>query len=313
VTLLKSLVLVLIPATLCAADLPKQTVGHYQITLRLPPDGLYAREEAQIEFRIEDTARSDPLTGFAPVIRASPDAMIDMPEMPAMAKFSETAHAEGVPGDYGIHPTFAHGGAYRLRIITHPPGGDAFPVEFPLTVLDAEQASKRKPQPPRYTMDVSAQPRKPKAGEPAELRLTVRDRDNGNAVVTSFETVHEALLHLVVVRRDLSRFAHEHPALDPDGTFHLTYTFTAGGEYRLFADLAPKGAGGQILAAKLSVAGPEGAGFDIRNTDAPRTRQAGDCSVNMGEPPCPRVRPSASFSRSIRSAAWNRTWARWVT
>ena len=64
-----------------------------------------------------------------------------MPEMPGMPKFTETAHAEGVPGDYGIHPTFAHGGAYRLKLTIHPPAAEAFTVEFPLEVLDASERS----------------------------------------------------------------------------------------------------------------------------------------------------------------------------
>ena len=86
----------------------------------------------QIEFRIEDTTRPDPLTVYTAVIRATPEAVIDMPAMAGMPPFTETAHAEGTPGDYGIHPTFAHGGEFRLRL-TIQPGAIA---EFPLTVLD---------------------------------------------------------------------------------------------------------------------------------------------------------------------------------
>lgn len=96
----------LILAWSCAA-------ARYQITLRLPPAGLFAREEMQIEFRVEDTSRPDPLGGFAPVVRAAAEASIDMPAMSGMPKFAEAAHAEDTPGDYGIHPTFAHGGEYR--------------------------------------------------------------------------------------------------------------------------------------------------------------------------------------------------------
>ena len=83
----KALSLLLCVSAAAAAD-------RYQVTLRLPPGGLYAREEMQIELRVEDTTRPDPLGGFAPVIRAAPEATIDMPEMPKMPKFVETAHAE---------------------------------------------------------------------------------------------------------------------------------------------------------------------------------------------------------------------------
>jgi hypothetical protein len=287
---------ILLPAAF-AADAPQQRAGNYQVTVRLPADGLYPQEEMPIEFRVEDTSRPDSLTGFAPVVRATAEAIIDMPEMPSMPKFSETAHAEGTPGDYGIHPAFAHGGEFRLRLAIHPPAGEPFQVEFPLHVLDAGSAAHRKPQPPRYSLEVSAKPKKPKAGEPAELRLVVRDRDNANAVVSTFETVHERLLHLVIVRRDLSQFAHMHPVAGPDGSFQLAYTFAAGGDYRLFADVAPKGAGGQILAAKLSVSGSESGGFDIHQAWSERARSegpqpsatqpsatAGDCRIALDSP-----------------------------
>jgi hypothetical protein len=226
----------------------------YQITLRLPPDGLYAREEMQIEFRVEDTTRPDPVGGFTPVVRLTPAATIDMPEMPGMPQIVETAHPEGTPGEYGIHPTFAHGGEYRLRLEIRPPGGEAFTREFPLPVKDADP--KRKPAPPRFTLELTAEPKRPKAGEPVELRLEVRDRENAKDTVKAFEIVHEKPMHLIVVRKDLAHFAHEHPALE-GGVFRLRHTFASGGEYRVFADVAPRGAGGQVLMAKLRVAGSE--------------------------------------------------------
>ena len=241
--------LALLPCLVSAAEAARQNAGPYLVTLRLPPDGLYAQEEMQIEFRIEDTTRPDPLTVYTAVIRATPEAVIDMPAMTGMPPFTETAHAEGTPGDYGIHPTFAHGGEFRLRI-TIQPGAIA---EFPLTVLDS--AVRRKRLPPRYTLELTTDPRKPKAGEPVEFRLTVRDRDSRNLPAPAYDVMHEKLLHLILVRRDLVHFAHEHPTLGPDGVFRLRYTFASGGEYSIFADVAPKGAGAQTLYAPLSVSG----------------------------------------------------------
>jgi len=259
-----------------AADQPQRTYGHYQVTLRLPEAGLFAGEEMEIEFRVTDTARPDPVTGFAPVIRALPEATIDMPAMPGMPKFSATAHPEGVPGDYGIHPSFAHGGEYRLHVLVRPPGGEAFTVEFPLAVADA--AVNRKAA-PRFRLEISTQPKNPQAGQQVELRLMVRDRDN--SAVRDFDTVHEALMHLVIVRRDLSGFAHEHPVISADGTFRLSYKFPSGGEYRLFADLAPKGSGGQIAAAQLKVDGNRGAAFNLRTAASNRSQKAGDTVVEL--------------------------------
>jgi hypothetical protein len=176
-----------------------------------------------------------------------------------MPVYREQAHAEGVPGDYGVHPTFAHGGTYRMRLnITPPGGGPAFDSEFPLQVADAVEGRRRRLAiPPRFTMECSSSPRRPKAGEPVDLRFVIRDRDNPKAAVRAIETVHEALLHLIVVRADLSHFAHEHPEQQPDGSFVLKYIFPSGGDFRLFADVAPKGAGSQILSARVQVSGPK--------------------------------------------------------
>jgi hypothetical protein len=91
------------------------------------------------------------------------------------------------------------------------------------------------------------------------LQLTVRERDNPKTPLTAFDTTHEELLHLIIVRADLAHFAHIHPALGADGVFRIRHEFPAGGEYHLFADVAPKGAGSQVLMARLKVTGSPGA------------------------------------------------------
>src|SRR5439155_9583261 len=58
----------------------------------------------------------------------------------------------------------------------------------------------------------------------------------------------------------LAYFQHVHPEFDAaSGTFTLNYTFPSGGDYRIFLDTAPKGAGSQILLLPLNVQGPPGA------------------------------------------------------
>ena len=42
-------------------DVVTEDVSRYQVTLRLPPGGLYAGEEMHIELRVEDLTRPDPL------------------------------------------------------------------------------------------------------------------------------------------------------------------------------------------------------------------------------------------------------------
>jgi hypothetical protein len=243
----------LIASALLAADIPPQVSGKYEVILRLPQDGLVAGEEMEIELRISDRSRNDPVMGNAPVVRASVTGVIEMPAMPAMPKIEEQAHPESIAGDYGIHPTFAHAGEFRLTVNVTPSGGDPFAVQFPLSVNDADPHRKRIP--PAYRLELTTLPKNPKAGELVELQLRVRHRDRPKEVVAAFDLAHERYLHLVIVRSDLTCFSHQHPDVGPDGVFRLRHLFSDGGDYRLFADVAPKGAGSQMLPATVKVEG----------------------------------------------------------
>jgi len=226
--------------------------GPYEVTLRPPAGGLFAQEEMQIEYRVVDTSRVDPLLGPAAVIRAQTSSRITMPSMAGMPALTETAHPEGIPGEYGIHPFFPHGGDYLLTLNITPPEAAPFTVTFPLTVADANPSRRRAPSP--FTLELKTSPSSPTAGVPVALRFTIRRRQP-RQTVKEFELQHERLFHLILVSRDLTRFAHEHPTSQPDGSFLLTHTFLDPGEYHLFADVAPTGAGGQVLLAKLKVGG----------------------------------------------------------
>lgn len=237
--------------------------GKYEVSLRLPVDGLAAQEEMQIEYRVVDATQVDAVMGAGPVIRALARSVIDMPTMPGMAKMTESAHPEGVPGEYGVHPTFPHGGEYRLQLFISPPGGSEFTVSFPLQVGDAVTAKNRKAKPRPFYAEIRATPKSPKAGEPAELEVSVFSRTAGNARVKEFDIQHERPMHLIVVREDLGVFSHEHPEPAADGSFRLRFAFPHAGEYTLFVDVAPKGAGGQVLPVRLKVGGKKSERFAI--------------------------------------------------
>ncbi len=219
----------LLTLAVCAGPL----LARYEVTLRLPADGLYSGEEMQIELRITDPTKEDPLMGATPVVRAKILSEIDMPAMRGMAVVREVAHPEGVPGDYGLHPTFAHGGEYRLRLTIEPVGEAAFVKEFKLEVGD-ERPKKAKGVSP-FKLKVE------KAGQGLEIRIS-----DASGPVKDFDTVHERKLHFIVVTKDLKSFAHVHPELRPDGSFLLQEPLISG-DLRLFADFAPKGKGGQVL------------------------------------------------------------------
>ena len=259
----RSFLLFLVALAACAQ--PKRA-GNYEVTLRLPAEGLFAGEEMQIEFRVADASKPDPLMGSAPVIRAEARSVIDMPAMPGMSKINEVAHPEGVPGDYGLHPTFAHGGEYRLRLSIQPPGGETFSVEYVLDVKDADSQRSKAAAFKPYRLEFVTNPKRVRTGEPAELRLriyAVPNPANPNAAkidprkaLTDFDINHEKKLHLIVVHaKDFLPFAHLHPELEADGTFVARHTFTSPGDYSVFADVAPKGAGAQVLQTKLAVTG----------------------------------------------------------
>ncbi len=263
-------VLAALALAILAADPPKQRQGPYEITLMLPPAGLYAEEEMEIEFRVENVETLDSAGAPTPLLWGRIRGEADMPSMPSMAKFDEIAHREGIPGVFGVHPVFPHGGDYRLCLTILPPEvqpvGDSRPAtayafDFPLTVYDA--ASSPTPVPRRirpYELEVALAPKHPVAGEPVDIDLAVRIAASfERREVTAFDVQHEKLMHVFVVRDDLAYFAHEHPELTGPGAFRLRYRFPAPGRYRIFADVAPKDAGAQVLSAVVSVGGEAGA------------------------------------------------------
>ncbi len=59
--------------------------------------------------------------------------------------------------------------------------------------------------------------------------------------LTDYELVQERMLHLFLLRDDLSGFQHLHPTLAPDGLWSTAVDLDDGGAYRFFAEFTPKG------------------------------------------------------------------------
>jgi len=91
-----------------------------------------------------------------------------------------------------------------------------------------------------------------RVGEPRELRFRIEAADG--STVRDFDRTHERDLHLIVVRRDGTRFQHLHPEMDAAGTWVTALTLPAGGVYRVFADFSVDGES-RTLAADLFVPG----------------------------------------------------------
>ena len=85
-------------------------------------------------------------------------------------------------------------------------------------------------------------------------RFTFRILDSSGRPVTSFQRYHEKLLHLIVVRRDLTGYQHLHPVLADDGTWSTRLRLPQAGAYRAFTDFVTP-AGAQILGVDLFASG----------------------------------------------------------
>lgn len=105
-----------------------------------------------------------------------------------------------------------------------------------------------------YGFDVDIEPPVLHPGD--EASLTLRATDPAGKPVTSYEIVHEKLIHLFVVSQDLEFFAHIHPVFD-GSAFHIRVRLPRPGMYRLLADYYPSGSVPQLSLATLFVKGPE--------------------------------------------------------
>ncbi|WP_425247685.1 hypothetical protein [Streptomyces sp. NEAU-NA10] len=105
-----------------------------------------------------------------------------------------------------------------------------------------------------YTLDL----RTPRlaAGQPTDLRFTIRDGD-GRAV-TAYRREHDKELHLILASRDLVTYRHLHPTRAADGTWSIPVNLPRAGGYRVFADFTPEAEGAEnlTLGADLAASGP---------------------------------------------------------
>ncbi len=108
------------------------------------------------------------------------------------------------------------------------------------------------------------------AGKAVPMVFTLKDAKG--APVKDLDPVHEKVLHLLVVSKDLSWFTHEHPTRRADGAFTMPMTFPAGGEYTLYFDFTPKGAPKQVVPVKVTARGTPKAAMPLPvDADKPKT------------------------------------------
>ena len=120
----------------------------------------------------------------------------------------------------------------------------------------------------------------PLAGRVAHLVFGVRETGH-TQLVSRFQRVHERMIHLIMVKDDLSWFAHEHPQLGRDGRLYLDWTFPTFGRYWLFADLTPQDGANQILKTEVRVGGPQIGPAARRVPDASLTKTVDGVEVAL--------------------------------
>jgi len=110
-----------------------------------------------------------------------------------------------------------------------------------------------------YPVVLSTEPNVLKPGQTTRLKFQVGDPETRKPV-RDFEIVHEKLYHLFVISQDLSFFLHEHPEMQPDGSFEIQLSFSKPGFYRVLNDFYPASGTPQLVSSALFVPGP---GFNM--------------------------------------------------
>ncbi len=122
---------------------------------------------------------------------------------------------DGKHGDINSHEEKSHHNHF-MKTVKHDGGGNG--IQYDLTFKAGELM----------------------AAKPIKLSFKPIRVNNPYARVP-LAVVHEKKIHLLVVSKDLSYFAHEHPVEQQDGYYVWNHTFPKGGEYVLFADYTPIG------------------------------------------------------------------------
>ena len=125
------------------------------------------------------------------------------------------SHGDGKHGTHNYHAEKSHHNHF-MKTVKHDGGGNG--IQYDLTFKAGELL----------------------AAKPIKLSFKPIRGSNPDARVP-LAVVHEKKIHLLIVSKDLSYFAHEHPVEQQDGYYVWNHTFPKGGKYVLFADYTPIG------------------------------------------------------------------------
>jgi len=104
-------------------------------------------------------------------------------------------------------------------------------------------------------MSIYNEPQTMQANYPIELIVSITERSSGNTI-KEFEPIHDKLMHLIIVSKDLSYFAHIHPTFEnSNNTFAIYHNFPEAGEYKVWIDFKPKKGSQTLVTFELKVVG----------------------------------------------------------
>jgi hypothetical protein len=151
-----------------------------------------------------------------------------------------------------------------------------------------------------YRLHVRQIPRESGSGVRA-LRVEIRDPATSERVA-AFSPLHERLLHLFIVRRDLEYFSHVHPELRDDA-FEAIVDLDAGA-YVLIADFAPAAGAPQLVHRAIVTPGYKGSPFTsagVRPDLSPKTVDG----VKVGLEGVVRLLKPSALTFSVHDAETN--------
>ena len=106
-----------------------------------------------------------------------------------------------------------------------------------------------------YNVNLRYEPQIPQANYPTNLIVSITERASGNTI-KEFEPVHDKLMHLIVIRKDLSYFAHIHPTFEnSNNIFTIYHNFPEAGEYKVWIDFKPKEGSQTLVIFEFKVVG----------------------------------------------------------
>jgi hypothetical protein len=153
-----------------------------------------------------------------------------------------------------------------------------------------------------YEIEVTSVPTSIAPEEPVTIQYVIKN-DQGE-IVKDFATVHEKIMHFIVVRKDLAYFLHLHPEFnETSGEFSVVVTFPESGPYRLFPDFTPNKDNPQKLPATvnhdLEVGQPGDYAEQNVVPDTERTKTYADYSVTAEFPATIKKQTDVTYSVNV--------------